>query len=91
MRNAWLVVVLACGLAGCATQAELAVRDRATCEGFGFEPGTTPYANCLMSQSQQRDQALRDFIRDQRAASDRAMQNARPVYCNQTLTGYVCN
>jgi hypothetical protein len=49
--------------------------DQSACDGFGFQRGTTAYANCMMQQSAQRaaeDQAAMD-----RAAWQNAQQQRR--------------
>lgn len=41
MKKIWLSSLSLAALAACAVPEE-------TCEGYGFEPGTTAYAQCLM-------------------------------------------
>lgn len=39
------------GLAGCASPAMLRSQDEATCQGYGFHPGTSAFATCLQRES----------------------------------------
>ncbi len=53
---ALLLAAAALALAGCASPQELRARDEATCQGYGFHPGTTEFATCL-----QREQLAREY------------------------------
>ena len=35
-------------LGGCVSRQEMALRNRSTCEGYGFTPGSEAYSNCLL-------------------------------------------
>lgn len=48
-------------LGGCITPEQLAVRDDATCQSYGAQPGTDRYTNCRLQVAQQRQQALQAF------------------------------
>lgn len=49
MRRAVLVTLfLSVFIGGCATEEEMAARDAARCESFGFKPGTEAYSNCRL-------------------------------------------
>ena len=64
MANRFLAVsLLVVTLDGCATQ--LHQRDQLACSGYGFQPGTEAFANCMM----QRDLVRRDMWA-RRAATD---------------------
>lgn len=89
----WLVTgtVLAT-LAACVSPEEQRARDANACAGYGFQPNTTAFANCMMQTAQQRaaqqaaaarQQSLNNTIaeqaeRDRQAQADRdaAAQNA---------------
>ncbi|WP_434627911.1 hypothetical protein [Chromobacterium sp. CV08] len=50
----------AAALTACASPEEIRAMDQRTCTGYGFQPGTDNYANCMMKQSDKRDQESRD-------------------------------
>jgi hypothetical protein len=41
-------------LGACASPAEIAQREWATCQGYGFQPGSQAMSQCLMTVDQQR-------------------------------------
>jgi hypothetical protein len=45
------VCALALTLASCVSPEELRREDEATCSGYGFHPGTDPFASCLRKES----------------------------------------
>lgn len=45
-----LVVVIATGLAGCATPEQIRLADEQACAGYGFQRGTNEFANCLQRE-----------------------------------------
>jgi uncharacterized protein HemX len=50
-----LVVLSAIGLlAACVTPEQQRAADQQQCAGFGFTPGSAPFANCMMRIAQQR-------------------------------------
>ena len=83
MRRAsgWAVAALLAGLAsGCGPSAqEQRAMDQQQCAGYGFQPGTDAFANCLMSAAQHRDaQAAADRRAwEARQAADRQAEAAR--------------
>jgi hypothetical protein len=46
---AWVALTLA--LASCVSSEELRREDEATCDGYGFHPGTDAFASCLEKES----------------------------------------
>ena len=42
------------GLAACVSPEELRSRDEAACQGYGFQQGTTDFANCMQRESLMR-------------------------------------
>jgi hypothetical protein len=54
MRSAAAVALLGLALVGlcsCASPAELRAQDEAACTGYGFQPGTPQFAECLQRGS----------------------------------------
>jgi hypothetical protein len=51
-----LLALAACAalLAGCVSPQQQFAMDQQSCQSFGFAPGTTPFAQCMMSVAQQR-------------------------------------
>ncbi len=75
---AFCAVVL---LAGCGpTPEEQRAMDQQKCYGFGYAPGSLPFANCMMTVTQQRD--AQDAA-DRRAAADRDAANQRAQAASQ--------
>ena len=50
-RAALALVVSWMALTGCATEEELRKSDEATCVSYGFQRGTTEFANCLQREN----------------------------------------
>ncbi len=68
-------------LAGCGpTPQEQRAMDQQKCYGFGYAPGSLPYANCMMTVTQQRE--AQDAA-DRRAAADRDAANQRAQAAQQ--------
>ncbi len=67
-----LLALLLLGLANCASPAEIAARQDATCQSYGLVPGSPGYAECRMrlAQMQHEDNMQR------RAALSQALMNA---------------
>jgi hypothetical protein len=61
-------------LAGCVSPEEQRAMDQQKCAGYGFQPETVAFANCMMSTSQQRDAQQ---AADHRAFQDRMAQDAQ--------------
>jgi hypothetical protein len=70
------VLALGCTLllAGCVSPEEQRAMDQQKCAGYGFQPETVAFANCMMSTSQQRDAQQ---AADHRAFQDRMAQDAQ--------------
>jgi hypothetical protein len=49
LRLAWMI--FASALASCVSSRKSAIRDEATCAGYGFHPGTDAFASCLQKGS----------------------------------------
>lgn len=91
MRTSILVLAVSALLWGCASPEQLAERDRNICLGYGAQPGTNLFVNCMMQQSAQRQAAIQAFGENlQRiGAEDAAAKNAaaaslaarRPIQC----------
>ncbi len=56
-------IALALALSACQslTPEQQRVADEATCRGYGFKQGSTPFANCLMNQDLDRRADARSF------------------------------
>ncbi len=74
VRAGLLLAGCALALAGCVSPEEQRAMDRQTCLGYGFTPDTIPFANCMMSTTQQRDAQQ---AADRRAFQDRMAQDAQ--------------
>jgi len=62
MKTLPLLIAAAIGaaaLTACASPEEIHAMDQRTCSGYGFQPGTDNYANCMMKQADKRDQDMR--------------------------------
>lgn len=62
--------------------------DQSRCTGFGFQPGSDAYANCMMTQDQNRnaqraEQAQRDAEAKEREKDRQAAQRAADDRANQ--------
>lgn len=74
----WLLIAFAgsiltgCGLDAALNRMKMA-QFREKCAGFGFQPGTDAFANCMMRQSTERDQFIQ-HIGDQENKQDAAKQ-----------------
>jgi hypothetical protein len=74
-------------LDGCVDPAQVRAQQHAAdeqqCAGYGFQPGTDAYANCMMKQSDRReDQARRDqdrLARLRQKALDRSGDDHYPI------------
>lgn len=85
-----LVVLFALALAGCVTEqpanAVMTQKLAATCQGYGFRPGTEAHASCIFQLDQQRissNRARRMAFADALADTGAQMQAnaaAAPVY-----------
>lgn len=77
-------------LAGCAdidemnaqAAAQQRAADQSRCAGYGFQPGTDPFANCMMQTQQHRDQTQmeqrrEDALNQQRKQDQAAQQRAQ--------------
>jgi hypothetical protein len=51
------MVFMLVGLTGCASPEEIRAGDEAACSGYGFQPNTPDFANCLQRQSLARQYA----------------------------------
>lgn len=73
------MVTLSFLLLGCVSQKELQAADRQRCAGYGFQPETDAFANCMMTQSNQRDaqQAAAMRARAAQEAQERAAREER--------------
>jgi hypothetical protein len=49
--NAGLAAAMLGALAGCVSPEQLRQQDEAACMSFGFQRGTTPFAECLQRES----------------------------------------
>ena len=69
-------LLLSCLLAGCAaaglTPEQRRAADQQTCMGYGFQPGSESFANCMMQTAQRRQDAAQ---RNQEAQRNQQMQN----------------
>jgi hypothetical protein len=78
MRYLLLIAVAAATLAGCASQAQLAARDDARCQSYGFSPGKEGYAQCRMNldmlRLQARQQAANAIAAGVAAGAERAQE-----------------
>jgi hypothetical protein len=50
-----LLALALVGLCSCASAKELRARDQAACAGYGFQPGTLQFAECLQRESLARN------------------------------------
>jgi hypothetical protein len=58
MRRSAVVALLGLaliGLCACASPEELRAQDEAACTGYGFQPGTPQFAECLQRESLARN------------------------------------
>lgn len=66
LKLVWKTLCVCALLVGCGTSEERASRqaakDAATCRGYGFEPGTTEFSECLQRIDQQRQQIASDYF-----------------------------
>lgn len=76
MRKILVVVASALSLGGCASAEQLAQRDAATCQSYGYSPGTPNYGPCLEKQAELRAYAAAQ----RRAAFAAAMANTGQMY-----------
>ncbi|AUH51067.1 hypothetical protein CXB49_09705 [Chromobacterium sp. ATCC 53434] len=51
-------------LTSCASPEEIRAMDQGACTGYGFQPGTDNYANCMMKQADKRQQDMRDRMEE---------------------------
>lgn len=68
-------LLLTCLLAGCAaglTPEQRRAADQQTCAGYGFQPGSESFANCMMQTAQRRQDAAQ---RAQQAQRNQQMQS----------------
>ena len=80
------IAVCLIALGGCAEMdakfaAQQQAADQAKCEGYGYQPGTDRFADCMMSTAHNRDmqQAMarqQDAMQKQQAANAQAQQRA---------------
>lgn len=56
-----MIALVPLALAGCVSSEEQRSMDQDKCSSFGFEQGTTAFANCMMKQSAQRDENEQRF------------------------------
>ncbi|MFD1945073.1 lipoprotein [Paradevosia shaoguanensis] len=82
-------------LAGCQTTSPevRAAQNQASCQGYGFKPGTDAYASCMMQldiQDRQADaQDDANFRANMRQLSANMLTPApKPVTCNSFRTGF---
>lgn len=73
------MVTLSFLLLGCASQQKLQAADSQRCAGYGFKPGTDAFANCMMTQSSQREAQQAAAMRAQavQQAQERAAREER--------------
>ena len=55
MKVGIALTALAALLTACASPAEIAARDDATCKGYGFTPGTPAFADCRLRLDEMRN------------------------------------
>jgi len=91
-RHAWrlpivakIALAAACtlGLAACVTPQERHAMDQNQCYGFGFEPGTNAFAECMIGLHQDRaaaEAASNRYWQAQRAAQNRRSKAQRDLY-----------
>ena len=72
MRVLMLAGLLVLPLAACDLDKMVADGDRDTCRGYGFQPGTDAFANCMQNAAIHRDDQV-----DQEMAQERADDAAR--------------
>nr|WP_276081734.1 hypothetical protein [Methylobacterium sp. GC_Met_2] len=96
-RHAWrlptaakIALAAACtlGLAACVTPQERHAMDQNQCFGFGFEPGTDAFAECMMGLHQDRaaaEAATNRYWQAQRAEQSRRREAQRDLYKAMSL------
>jgi hypothetical protein len=86
-------LMFTCLIAGCAagpTPEQRRAADQQTCMGYGFQPGSESFANCMMQTAQRRQDAQHnkqqqnDYIR---AMSLRRSGDKRYPVCSATTPG----
>lgn len=93
-------LVATCLLAGCAvgpTPEQRRAADQQTCLGYGFQPGTESFANCMMQTAQRRQDAAQRHLNAQqtqqlqieyiRSLSVRRNGDRRYPVCSATTPG----
>jgi hypothetical protein len=54
-RSAYVAFVgITLALGGCVSPEQIRANEQATCAGYGFEPGSTDFAQCMMTVDQER-------------------------------------
>lgn len=73
----WLAIFCCLGLAGCASAAQMAQQDDATCRSYGATPGTDSYVQCRLIQQNRRDEDRRALAQGMQAAGQALSQVGR--------------
>lgn len=71
------LVVLACGLQGCAQQLVNAAQK--DCSSFGFAPGSSEYASCVQQQYAQRTNMMQAGLRQMGQTTSSQSQSVQPT------------
>lgn len=80
MRRPIALMVL---LAGCATSEQ----NSQTCAGYGFSPGTEPFANCMMKLDEQQSARLSSFGAAMQAAGNNYSARMQSTTCTYNVIG----
>lgn len=84
-----ILIALPFLLMACSTQEQLT----ATCQGYGFTPGTTAFAECLQRETiaaDERRQRAAQSLQQLGADLQTRSSTRRPVVCTQTFNTVTC-
>lgn len=75
MRRPGLLLLVACALSGCKTDADV-------CAGYGMQPGSQEFGQCMMQRQQMKMQVMQMYMNNQA----QQQQNQNLLYQQQMRT-----
>ncbi|WP_238368264.1 hypothetical protein [Mesobacterium pallidum] len=97
MKSTTLILAAVLTLSGCVVSEEQrsaqVAQDEAKCAGYGYAPGTTPFAQCMQDMDQRRIEAQQQIGVGISNALNSYSENARPTYRapgTQAPTNWTC-
>jgi hypothetical protein len=81
-----VVIGSAALLGACASPEELRAQDQQMCQGYGFTPGTDPFAKCMMTADQKRKDKDAQWLRDQQKKNEAMLAKPAVSQCKTTET-----